>query len=82
MSAAPPTCKTCRYWSDLVAKKAPGAMHLEALCLSGESDKRGDYTAEGFTCPFWAINSMGAVDEPGRDPMRYRRASKEDDTGG
>lgn len=66
------TCSDCRYWSDMVAKKSEGAFSLEALCLSGSAEERGEYTRQTHRCAHWAINDMGAVDEPGLDPQRYR----------
>lgn len=61
------TCNTCRYWSELISRAGGGtdnaAGDTEALCL-GAGPNNGQYTTAQKTCPAWAINSHGAVDDP------------------
>jgi hypothetical protein len=66
-------CGSCRYWSDLLAYKAEGSGTMEAVCLSDKSDSRGEYVRKPHFCKHYAVNDLGAVDEPGSDPLRYRR---------
>lgn len=65
-------CSTCRYWSDLIAQKPSGSMHVEALCLCHAGPQHQQYTRGTDWCAHWALNDLGQVDEPGRDPRRYR----------
>lgn len=45
------TCKTCKYWSDLVAMKPPGSWQIKALCLCADGPKHSTYTEGTETCP-------------------------------
>jgi hypothetical protein len=58
-------CGNCRFWSELVAwAKGGGPVH--ALCLSETSLNKGKETSEGTTCPSFAENLYGAIDDPKR----------------
>jgi hypothetical protein len=56
-------CENCRFWSEMCAQALDGGP-IEALCLSGDSPKRQQYTRANYHCPSWKINSHGSVDEP------------------
>lgn len=45
-------CKTCRYWSDLLAKSTPQGEVL-ALCESDHSKNHGVYVAGTARCGHW-----------------------------
>ena len=66
-------CKSCKYWSELIAK-AQGDF-VRALCL-GEGSFKGQYMSEFDGCRAWKENLYGAVDLPpnyGEEPMRRER---------
>ena len=66
-------CQGCRYWSEMIAAWH-GSGPIKALCLNPDKlSKRGQYTTGRDTCEMWAAGDLGAIDEPGEDPERYRR---------
>lgn len=71
-------CKGCRYWSEMIA----GNMHnnggaIEALCLAPKpAPMHGQYKHPASTCTAWASGHLGAVDEPGEDPLRYEQEQR------
>lgn len=69
-------CEGCRYWSDQIAR-VDGDGILSAACLSLDSPRAMTFTQGRQTCPGWASNTLGAIDEPGRDPARYHRLHEE-----
>lgn len=64
-------CDGCRYWSDLIAHKPVGVMYVVAQCLNPNGPKSQTATRGSDTCRAWAVGDLGAVDEPGQDPLRY-----------
>ena len=62
-------CARCMYWSDLIARKPEGAMHIEALCLKAGGAKGGQYTTERDVCP--SFRAGHPVDAPKTTPLRY-----------
>lgn len=56
-------CGGCRYWSEMVAQSIGGG-YVEALCLAPEGPAKGKYTVSTQTCPSFAKNTLGAVDDP------------------
>ena len=65
-------CKGCRYWSEMIAM-AQGGGPVQAVCLSPDSTFKGKYTAGHQRCDKWASGHLGAIDEPGQDPLAYQR---------
>jgi hypothetical protein len=63
MRGAGRDCGGCRYWSEMVAQSIGGA-DVEALCLAPEGPAKGWYTVATQTCPSFAKNTCGAVDDP------------------
>lgn len=55
-------CKTCRYWSEMLAQSCGGP--VEAVCLNSESPHSGRYTVGIVICHKWANNALGSVDDP------------------
>lgn len=71
-------CSACRYWSDLMGKAVDGVTY--AVCLSpyqrDTTNKavalyRGEYRSGDQSCRGWQSGHLGAIDEPGSDPLRY-----------
>lgn len=71
-------CSSCRYWSDQLAQVKHGVLY--ATCLSpyqkGANNKaianyRGEYRTGNQGCGGWQSGHLGAIDEPGSDPLRY-----------
>jgi len=60
-------CEGCRYWSEMIARAGGGTDNprgdTEALCL-GDGPHAKKYTTAEQTCPAFARNTHGAVDEP------------------
>lgn len=56
-------CSGCRYWSEMIAQSI-GGRDVEALCLIQGGPASGKYMVGTQTCPEWAKNSHGAVDDP------------------
>jgi hypothetical protein len=65
-------CKGCRYWSEMIAQSI-GCGPVQAICLSQESERKGRYTTGRETCAQWASGHLGAIDEPGQDPLAYQK---------
>lgn len=65
-------CAGCRYWSEMLAQARGG--RVEAMCLATDQPTR--YTPGWHTCESWQSGYMGAIDEPGDDPMRYEVADE------
>ena len=55
-------CAGCRYWSEMIAQSNGRA--VEALCLNEASPCSGKYMVGSQTCPAFARNTFGAVDDP------------------
>ena len=68
------TCEKCRYWSEMCAQSI-GCGPMEALCLKEGGPKQGRMTTESNSCPEWASNHHGAVDDPSG---RWRKYADED----
>jgi hypothetical protein len=56
-------CNNCRYWSEMCAQSI-GCGPMEALCLKEHGPKQGRMTTERDSCPHWASNEHGAIDDP------------------
>jgi hypothetical protein len=64
-------CKGCRYWSEMIAG-CNGDGPVKALCLAPKpAPNHGQYMAAWQKCDAWASGHLGAVDEPGQDPLAY-----------
>lgn len=66
------TCGGCRHWSEMLAQSIGGAS-VEALCLAENGPCSGKYMVATQTCPAFALNVCGAVDDPpnyGEEPRR------------
>lgn len=66
-------CMKCRFWSGVIAKVNGGS--VKAVCLSRDSNRCGQYTHQDDKCNAWASGHLGAIDEPGSDPLRYQKGS-------
>lgn len=44
------TCETCKYWSEMIARKPPGSMEVESLCLCTPSPKTQQFTKATDKC--------------------------------
>lgn len=63
-------CKTCRFWSEMLAHSLGGP--IEAYCLQGRGPKASQgYTSESFACDAWKESTIGAIDSPGFDGTEY-----------
>lgn len=56
-------CKTCRFWSEMVAQ-AHGGGPVEALCLAEGGPLSGRYTPGFGRCAGWKHDELGKVDDP------------------
>ena len=79
-------CAGCRYWSSMLAQCVGGGA-VRAMCLACEDDRlrgeilrpyAGKYTSCWQTCPSWASGELGAIDERGSDPNRYKNCTSEE----
>lgn len=66
----PKACSNCRFWSDQIATITEGGMTV-AMCLNHCADRFESYTVGVHHCIDHADASLGAIDEPGSDPLRY-----------
>jgi hypothetical protein len=57
-------CGNCMYWSEMIAMKPPGKLHIEALCLMPDSPHHTSYMPAEGTCPQWATAANGVIDDP------------------
>ncbi len=55
-------CSSCRYWSDQLAQVKHGVLY---------ANYRGEYRTGNQGCGGWQSGHLGAIDEPGSDPLRY-----------
>jgi DNA-binding transcriptional ArsR family regulator len=63
-------CEMCRFWSDQLAES--DGHQISAICLCYNSAKAGTYTTPLASCCNWASAHLGSIDDPDRDPDRYR----------
>lgn len=64
-------CSSCRYWSAIAMEPSAHGLRLRAACLSLDSPHAMQFMPFDAACRDWAHDSLGAIDEPGRDPERY-----------
>lgn len=71
-------CASCRYWSDQIAQVKHGTLYATFLSpyQKGSDNKavalyRGEYRSADQSCRGWQSGHLGAIDEPGSDPLRY-----------
>jgi hypothetical protein len=57
-------CRGCRFWSEMIAQGGGDRIGVEALCLSDDGPKAGEYTTARATCAAWKSGHHGAIDEP------------------
>jgi hypothetical protein len=62
--------KTCRYWSDRIARAVGGAQ-IEAVCLSPASPFNSAYTDGEAGCPAWKDAPFGSIDESEANAALY-----------
>lgn len=62
------SCKTCRFWSELIAEARAGGP-LVALCLAPAQPQVMRPGSHG--CAAWKDAPFGAVDEPCDGPNPY-----------
>jgi hypothetical protein len=55
-------CRTCCYWSELIAKTHGG--WLVAMCLAADGPRAWRYTRDDAGCPDWEKARDGAIDNP------------------
>ncbi len=55
-------CRTCCYWSELIAKTHGGS--LVAMCLAANGPHAWRYTRDDAGCPRWEAARDGAIDDP------------------
>jgi hypothetical protein len=73
-------CENCRFWSQMCAPALDGGP-IEALCLSDDGPKAGQYTRATNGCPAWKINSHGSIDEPPNYGEKARAAYEAEEGG-
>ena len=61
-------CKTCCYWSELIAKTRGGV--LVAMCLAANGPRAWRYTRDDANCAEWEKARDGAIDAPEAQKMR------------
>ncbi len=59
--AALTTCRTCCYWSELIAKTHGG--ELVAMCLAERGPRAWRYTRDDARCPAWEVAREGSIDD-------------------
>lgn len=75
MNVTPKACANCRYWSDQIAVVTEGGM-TAAMCLNHYAYRFEQHTVSVHVCSDYANAYMGAIDEPGADPLRYLSADQ------
>lgn len=55
-------CRTCCYWSELIAKTHGGL--LVAMCLAANGPRAWRYTRDDAECQDWEEAREGAIDHP------------------
>jgi hypothetical protein len=55
-------CKTCCFWSELIAKTRGGV--LVAMCLAASGPRAWRYTRDDANCAAWEKARDGAIDDP------------------
>ncbi len=55
-------CRTCCYWSELIAKTRGGV--LVAMCLAEQGPRAWRYTRDDANCAAWQEARDGAIDDP------------------
>ncbi len=55
-------CRTCCYWSELIAKTHSGV--LVAMCLAANGPRAWRYTRDEVECSAWEKARDGAIDDP------------------
>jgi hypothetical protein len=55
-------CRTCCYWSELIAKTHGGL--LVAMCLASNGPRAWRYTRDDAGCQDWEEARDGAIDDP------------------
>ena len=56
------TCRSCCYWSELIAKTRGGV--LVAMCLAERGPRAWRYTRDDSRCTAWDEAREGAIDDP------------------
>jgi hypothetical protein len=56
------SCKTCRFWSELIA--ASSSQGITALCLNLNSPHHQKWTLGEHHCLKWGSGHHGAIDDP------------------
>ena len=69
-------CGGCRYWSEMIAQSI-GGRAVEALCLSPDGPAKGKYMVATQTCPEFAYDTAGKVDDPPNYGEESRAAYEE-----
>ena len=77
-NAAPTNaCRTCCYWSELIAKTRGGV--LVAMCLSAAGPRAWRYTRNDASCAAWEEAREGAIDDPDTGDLARLRLMEETD---
>ena len=58
----PTTCRSCCYWSELIAKTRGGV--LVAMCLADGGPRACRYTRDDASCTGWEEAREGSIDDP------------------
>ena len=61
-AAATNACRTCCYWSELIAKTRGGV--LVAMCLAERGPRAWRYTRDDAGCAAWQEAREGSIDDP------------------
>ncbi|MCX7166634.1 MAG: hypothetical protein NTV11_10215 [Rhodocyclales bacterium] len=56
------TCRSCCYWSELIAKTRGGV--LVAMCLAERGPRSWRYTRDDSSCTAWERAREGSIDDP------------------
>jgi acetoin utilization deacetylase AcuC-like enzyme len=70
-------CRTCCYWSELIAKTRGGA--LVAMCLAEQGPRAWRYTRDDANCAAWQEARDGAIDDPETGHLARARVQRSTD---
>lgn len=72
------TCRSCCYWSELIAKTRCGV--LVAMCLAEGGPRAWRYTRDDASCAAWDEAREGSIDDPETGHLARARILELSDT--